>query len=133
MESTWGQERTLDKERPRYDSSTGMKGAWREVEAWHYVAGSVLLKRSQERLSVKAQTSCRGDQYFGNSIKWNAHWGHPQLCCVAVLSLWGELCALGGPLEPGYVSSRSLTLFTLLLFGFALIWRCLCPISFLLE
>lgn len=54
---------TAPKERPGEPTSNGvasvsvegweMKGSWREIEAWHYVAGLESLKRIQERIFVK--------------------------------------------------------------------------------
>lgn len=46
---------------PRCAGFKGMRGPWGEGEAWHHVEGSELLRRTQERLSVKVQPSCKRD------------------------------------------------------------------------
>lgn len=40
---------------------SGIKRPWRKAEAWYHVTGSESLKRAQERLLVKVQTSYRRD------------------------------------------------------------------------
>ena len=39
----------------------GMKGSWREAEAWHCVAGLGSLKKAEERLLIKVQPNCSRD------------------------------------------------------------------------
>lgn len=39
----------------------GIKGSWRELEAWHHMTGTKTLKKTQQRQRVKVQSSCSGD------------------------------------------------------------------------
>lgn len=48
---------------------SGMRRPWRKAKAWYHMTGSESLKRAQERLLVKVQTSYRTDyrlQTFGD-------------------------------------------------------------------
>lgn len=76
----------------------GMRGLW-GGEAWHHLEGSELLRRAQERLSVKVQPSCQRDSESETSVPWTrspttvVREEEPQLWSGIGLSRADKLCA----------------------------------------
>lgn len=72
--------------------ASGLKGSWREAEAWHCVAGSESLKKAQKRLPMREHPSCNGDwSILEMPVLWDDCQEEQQQESVACLSLSNKL------------------------------------------
>lgn len=51
-----------------------LKVLWREAKAWHHAVLSQFLKRTQERLLVKGEATCKDSSIFEMLAPWDGHW-----------------------------------------------------------